>query len=1271
MKKSANFLRPASLTFYCIMSMFLLFSSVAKAQYFNWAFAYGNNGSSGYSVTTDQQGNMYAVGEFRGGIGYLQDFDPGPGIYNLYEGNGRGYIVKFDASRNLIWAKNLPVQFKDISIDNQGNVFVVGSFGGNVDMNPGTGTANVTATGGAFGDGFVLKLNNQGEFVWVKQMVTISGGGTSPSSLDIDESGNIAIAGGYSGTVDFDPGINSANFTYQTTQNNYSLDAFLLKLDANGNYIWASTLGTVDGGDEGKSVDFDSNGNLYFSARAGGNPSLTFSPGSSPVLVPTTSPYLNAIILKFSSGGSLIWAKAVGTEYQIEAQSSTVDTFGNVIMTGYWYGNNVDFDPGPGVYNLTGEAYDNFVWKLNTNGEFVFAKNIGAQGANFRFDDKSFTVATDNSGNIYVGGLFGGNCNFGNGISLTGRTGGTGGDGFIAKINPLGTTLWAKPFATIHNDAVNGLAVSSDGSIYATGYFGGQGADILDFNPGPGVFNLYGENFAAFTLKLGATPPAPDYISGPDTVCANTSATYTIPATESATSYNWIVPAGATLVSGQNTLSIVVNWGTSSGSISVTAINSAGSSIAKILPITVSTTSTIPSGISITGIANVCGYVGTLDSVTYSTATIDAVNYLWSVSNSTTMALSTVRNGSSVKIKYSAAFTSGTITLVLSSCNGSTLTKTFSVNKAIPGAPSNITGGINTSSAVTYICPYIGGANVTYVAAPPATNASVVTAYRWSLPAGSQLVSVNATDSSSITIRYPARPTTLTLSVLAVSRCGNSAAKSITLNATAPATPSTITGLTDVCPAIGTATQSTDVTYSVAAVNNAASYLWSVPSGATITYGQGGTAINVKFPSSFVSGNITVQSISPCGNSAVKSLTVYKRVAAAPATVAETFNGTAALIAAKTSVCGYSSAVYRIRKVTYATSYLWTMKNGTYATITHASASGINDTAVTVSFLNGFTKDSIQVQALTACSVSALKITALSAMSLPPSVSSISGSLTPCIGTAVTYVASAPAPTSTQIAVSVFRWTKPNNTTITSASADSSSVTISFNTGYTGGAITAKAQTACGVTSTAKSITLAYLTPTPSSVTSSTALYNACIGDVITYTAVVAAPTATQVAAVVYRWTKPNNTSIISATADSMSVTLQFNTGYIGGSVTVKGQTACGALGTAKSQAITHTGCPTGTRYLPVTRSTTPTIDSKDFNVTVFPNPTSTMFTLSIEGAKSVSSVRVLDLQGRVLRQKKINPNEKIKFGSELSPGVYMLEVREGESMKTVKVMKN
>lgn len=672
---------------------------------------------------------------------------------------------------------------------------------------------------------------------------------------------------------------------------------------------------------------------------------------------------------------------------------------------------------------------------------------------------------------------------------------------------------------------------------------------------------------------------------------------------------------------------------------------------------------------TINGNSNACGNIGIGDSAIYSIAATDAVSYSWSVSNATTMGMSSVRNGNAVKIKYSSSFTSGTISLIITGCNGSVVTKTLAITKTIPGTPSAITG-IGGSAATTFICPFIGGANLTYVAAPPTTNASSVIAYRWTLPAGASLVSVNTIDSSSITIKFPTTPNTLILSVASISGCGISSARSITLNKTAPTAPSTLTGLTDICNEIKYLSQTRSITYTASVTNNAASYFWTVPTGTTLIFGQGTNSINVVFASTFVSGNITVQSISPCGNSVAKSLAVYKRIAATPASIQKQFSPVS--IAAVTNVCGVVSETYRIRKVNYATSYNWKLSNGTKANITHINGNGINDTAVIVTFLNGYTKDTLSVSAVTDCNISVPKTLILSSSLLPPTPTNIissSGNYNPCLGNQITYSVDVAAPTTSQNIASVYRWTKPNNTTILSATSDSSSITLLFNAGYTGGAISVKGQTACGQMGSAKSVSLKYSTPTPTGIISSSGIYNACVGTTISFSVTVPAASTSQIAAVVYRWTRPNFTTILSANTDSSIISLLFNTGYTGGSLTVKGQTPCGIYGTAKTQLLTNLGCNSGTRIF------SKSIDeTKSPHAVIFPNPNNGNFSL-VYNNQLKTNITITDAKGSVKAKfQTIANNIKQDFkinNLNLPAGLYFVSIQNNNDSETIKMIVN
>src|SRR5688572_9246472 len=91
---------------------------------------------------------------------------------------------------------------RDIMADLNSNVYVVGGFSGTMDFDPGPGVQIQTSNGS--GDVFLAKTDSSGNLLWVKCF-----GGTGydiGNAISIDSNGDIYIAGGFSMTVDFDPG---------------------------------------------------------------------------------------------------------------------------------------------------------------------------------------------------------------------------------------------------------------------------------------------------------------------------------------------------------------------------------------------------------------------------------------------------------------------------------------------------------------------------------------------------------------------------------------------------------------------------------------------------------------------------------------------------------------------------------------------------------------------------------------------------------------------------------------------------------------------------------------------------------------------------------------------------------------------------------------------------------------------------------------------------------------------------------------------------------
>ncbi len=190
----------------------------------------------------------------------------------------------------------------------------------------------------------------------------------------------------------------------------------------------------------------------------------------------------------------LVWAKDIGGIYYQHGQALAYDDTGNVYVTGYFNG-KADFDPGAGTYYLSpaGNA-DIFILKLNSKGNFVWAKRVGGTGG-----DIGYSIALDDSGNVYVAGTFEYKTDFDPGSGTYYLTSPVLKDAFILKLTNSGNFIWAKQFTGIKEEVVYSIALDKSGNVYSTGYF----QDSVDFDPGVGKYSLYtGLNGCVFVSKL-------------------------------------------------------------------------------------------------------------------------------------------------------------------------------------------------------------------------------------------------------------------------------------------------------------------------------------------------------------------------------------------------------------------------------------------------------------------------------------------------------------------------------------------------------------------------------------------------------------------------------------------------------------------------------------------------------------------------------------------------------------------------------------------------
>lgn len=316
---------------------------------FLWARRLGGTSSEvGSSIRIDSSGNVYTVGTFQDWV----DFDPGSTTEMLQpDGLADVFISKLDINGNFVWAKRVGgvdmEVAKSVTTDPFGNVFVTGHFNGTADFDPGIGTEYRTPA--AWGDLFVLKLDPNGDFLWVKNVgVPYGANPVFGKSIATDASGNVYTTGSFKETADFDPGPGTE---YLTATAFGGLSVFVLKLDVSGDFVWAKCMGPDITSAQANSIALDSWGNVYTTGYFNGT--VDFDPGPG-VENFASNGCFNLFISKLDSSGNYLWATALGETNSTFGYSITTDNSGGIYAAGEYTGTFVDLEPGSGVTNLSG-----------------------------------------------------------------------------------------------------------------------------------------------------------------------------------------------------------------------------------------------------------------------------------------------------------------------------------------------------------------------------------------------------------------------------------------------------------------------------------------------------------------------------------------------------------------------------------------------------------------------------------------------------------------------------------------------------------------------------------------------------------------------------------------------------------------------------------------------------------------------------------------------------------------------------------------------------
>ncbi len=878
---------------------FIVLNISTFAQGLQWAKSGGGaDYDQGRAVAVDASGNVYTTGYFFGKV----DFDPGIAsgdTFFLTTQNPNGsnaFILKLNASGSLIWAKNLGgIDFTDgyaLSVDGSGSIYTTGYFSGRVDFDPDTAATDtffITSAGPAE-NVFVSKLNSSGSFVWAKSF-----GGNDYAdgySITTDGSGNVYTTGYFAGTVDFNPDT-AAAATYNLTSRGNG-DAFISKLNSSGGFVWAKNIGST-GDDVGRSIAVDNSGNVYTTGSYFGT--VDFNPDTAAGAVynrTSTGNGDNIFILKLSSSGNFVWVKAMGGSDYADPLSIALDASANVYTTGYFTG-TVDFNPdttGGATFNITSTGLEDlFVSKLNSSGNFIFAKTMG--GTSYLHGN---SIAVDASANIYTTGFLIGTADFNPGTAPTDTfnlTAAANQSVFISKLNSGGNFVWASSLGGTDEGTGAAIAADNSGNAYYAGYFVGT----IDFDPdtsATGIFNITPVGSADFFVSKVCSPPLPaGPISGSVSVCSGQSSTYSISPVSGATSYVWTIPSGTTINSGQGTASIQITFGSTSGDITVTPVNACSNGAMQSVSITVDLQPTV--GFSVNPATAVCSGTG----VTLSGN--GASTYTWT----------------------------GGIT------NGVSFTPSSTTNYVVTG--TSVNGCTNTSNVtITVNQPPVVGYNIspfTTVCSGTSVNLSGTGASTYTWTGG-------ISNGVSFT---PVSTTTYTVTGTSGNGCTGSTSVIVTINPT-PSAAGSITGASSLC-------SGASATYSISPVSGATSYAWTVPSGSTIVSGQNTTSINVLFGGT--AGNIAVTPGNSCGNGNPATLSVTNNPGLAP-TIGATASPSASVCAGSSVTLSGSGGVSYVWSggITNAVSFV-PVATTTY-TVTGTGANGCSNSssiAITVKLL--------------------------------------------------------------------------------------------------------------------------------------------------------------------------------------------------------------------------------------------------------------------------------------------------------------------------------
>ena len=372
-------------------------------------------------------------------------------------------------SQDFIWASSTNYQsgygynsIRSIVVDSKGNIYSTGSFGGTVDFDPSNNNFNLTAVppSTTFTNGFILKLDKDKNFLWVKQIKSDWADGGR--SIILDKNENIIITGLASAyQIDLNPDEVGQYLIENPTGNPGS---YIIKLDPNGNFIF----GNYYPGAYVEESTLDNDNNII-TTGVSGNSNVDFDAGNGIYTLNNHNNSNDIFVMKNNSNGVFVWAKKIGGNRYDYPASIVCDNLNNIILKG-----NFETDINFLNKNYTSPYNCDFICKINPDGQDIWFRQLGNVGGMSSIEDKSIEI--DRSNNIYFSTTYSSSFspftpNFNNvNLSFTSNAY----DSILFKINENGDYIWHNSIYGNERQQVYSMTLDNNENLYLTAFVNGE-----------------------------------------------------------------------------------------------------------------------------------------------------------------------------------------------------------------------------------------------------------------------------------------------------------------------------------------------------------------------------------------------------------------------------------------------------------------------------------------------------------------------------------------------------------------------------------------------------------------------------------------------------------------------------------------------------------------------------------------------------------------------------------------------------------------------------